>query len=61
MTQLEKALINYLQQYRGYMSKQEYRTFKGQILSGHGREAIKGIRNLMRKRIGDDWETEGVN
>lgn len=34
---------------RGLINKQQYRTFKGQILSGDREGAIKGIRKIFKR------------
>ena len=38
-----------LKKYKKYLTKQQYKTLKGQILSGNKDGAMKGLRKIMRK------------
>lgn len=39
-----------LKRARQYLTPQQYRTIKGQILAGRSAEAMKGLQNLLQKR-----------
>lgn len=42
--------LRQLKQARPYLTPQQYRTIKGQILAGHYAAAIRGMENLLQKR-----------
>lgn len=44
--------LKYLKRARRYMTPQQYRTIKGQILAGQTIQAMKGLDRLLRKRGG---------
>lgn len=39
-----------LKRARQYLTPQQYRTIKGQILAGHYAAALKGLENLLQRR-----------
>lgn len=41
--------LSTLQDYRRYLTKQEYLTLRGQILAGHPAAALRGLRRLLRR------------
>lgn len=43
--------LKLLKSYKGKISKQQYKSFKGQILSGDIKGFRKGLFNLMRRNI----------
>ena len=45
-----KESFNMLNRWKYKLTKQEYRTFKGQILSGDIQAFKKGISNLLRRK-----------
>lgn len=40
-----------LKRARPYLTPQQYRTIKGQILAGSPMGAMKGLQNLLRRRV----------
>lgn len=42
-----------LKRARRYLTPQQYRTIKGQILAGSHVAAMKGLQNLLQRRCGD--------
>ena len=40
-----------LKEYRGVLTKQQIKTLRGQILSGHEKGAEKGLYKILAKRI----------
>lgn len=43
--------MNHLKTHRKHLTKQQYSTIKGQILSGNIEGAIKGMNKLIRKKV----------
>lgn len=47
--------LKYLKRARPYLTPQQYRTIKGQILAGQLVQAMKGLNRLLKRRgIGND-------
>ena len=47
----ERAALNVLKQFRGELTRQQIKTLKGQVLSGNPGGAIKGIQEILSKKI----------
>jgi hypothetical protein len=47
--------LKQLKQARPYLTPQQYRTIRGQILAGHYAAALKGLENLLQRR----WSGNG--
>ena len=50
MNTMEEAM-NLLKTHRPHLTKQQYRTIKGQIQAGQPEAAMKGLEKLMRKKV----------
>ena len=47
--------LNRLKRVRTYLTPQQYRTIRGQILAGHHAAAIRGLEKLIQRR----WNGNG--
>lgn len=47
--------LRQLKRARPYLTPQQYRTIRGQILAGHYAAALKGLENLLQRR----WSGNG--
>ena len=43
--------MHHLKTHKKHLTAQQYRTLKGQILSGNIEGAMKGLEKLMRKKV----------
>lgn len=49
MRQINKTALFQLKAHGGYLSPQQYKTIKGQILSGDDKGAMKGLKRILRR------------
>lgn len=49
MRQINKTALFQLKAHGGYLSPQQYKTIKGQILSGDDKGAMKGLKKILRR------------
>ena len=50
---INKAALQRLDACVGHLTRQQYKTLKGQILAGNGEAALKGLQKILRRRKAD--------